>query len=139
MERAIAAGFLTEWSAVALSGVLNVLPNLVLLLQDQQAKLIFSRSCAIAHILSRQLPTLQVFMRGIQAMAVSLHLSLPLQAEPSFQNLTECSDVADVPTAYQLPRFQDVGKLLTDEDMDSTSMGVELSLMIAKWSAMSTI
>ncbi|KAI9709461.1 MAG: hypothetical protein M1820_003221 [Bogoriella megaspora] len=138
MEHAMAAGFFTEWSIVVVCGVLNVLPNLVPLLQDPEAQSIFVRSCIITRILSRQLPILRVLIRGVQAMAASLRQSLPTKVQSVFQGLAEDEELAgDVPTAYQLPRPEEMRKALLDDGVDATNVGVDLSLVIAKWSAMS--
>ena len=73
MERAMAAGFFSEWSVVVVYGVLNVLPHLVPLLQDPQEQSIFSQSFMIICALRCQLPIFRVLMHGVQAMASSLH------------------------------------------------------------------
>ncbi|KAI9676603.1 MAG: hypothetical protein M1822_008317 [Bathelium mastoideum] len=138
MERAMEAEFFTEWSVVVVCGVLNVLPHLVPLLQDPQAQSIFSRSCVITHALSNQLPILRILIRGVQGMAVSLGQRLPTTVQPVFQNLPQDDGlVGDVPTAYQLPHPERMRNVILDESADATNVGIDLSLVIAKWSAIS--
>lgn len=137
MERAMAERFFTEWSVVVVCGVFNSLLFLVPLLEDPQAQSIFVRSCVITHALSRQLPILRVTLRAVLAMTSGR--SIPTAVEPIFKSLSESEElVRDVPTAYQLPHSEEIRKLLQDDNADTTGVGVDLSLVIAAWSAIST-
>ena len=134
----MAENFFTEWSVVVVCGVLNVLPNMVPLLQNPQAQSIFSRSFMITHALSRQLPILAVLIKGLQAMTSSLRETFPPAIQSVFQNVADSEVIAgDVPTMYQLPHSEEIRKFLLDENADATSVGVDLSFVIAKWSAIS--
>ena len=139
MERALAENFFAEWSVVVVCGVYNVLSTMVPLLQDPQAQSIFARSYMITYTLSRQLPILSVAMRGVQALASSLGQIFPTAVQSICQILSLDGEelAGDVPTAYQLPRPEEIRQALLDESADATSLGVDLSLVIATWSAIS--
>ena len=98
----------------------------------------FTEACRHLFIMSRNLPFGTAILKGIRALSMQLKVELPEESSPYFTEAhLVVQSVEDVPISYVIPQQAEMADLMSDDGSDTTSMGVELGKIIAKWSAMS--
>ncbi len=98
----------------------------------------FTEVCRRCFIMSRNWPLGTAVLKGLRALSLQLKVQLPEESLPYFEEAPLIVHGADdVPISYVIPQQDEMTELLSDDGTDTTSVGVELGKIIAKWSAFS--
>ena len=129
---------LKNYSCMVCCGVYNTALTVTSYLDDVKTHHIFARACRILRWIASDFPMARYILQGIKAMAWSLEVPIPSGATSFLEELGAGKDeLRDVPLAFALPQSGTMRKLLADEGDDSSQMGVEMGLLLSKWSTLS--
>jgi hypothetical protein len=98
----------------------------------------FTEACRHLFTTSRYWPVGTVILKGLRALSLQLKVQLPEASLPYFEQAPlTVSITEDLPFGFIIPQQDEMVELLSDDGNDTTSVGVELGKLIAKWSAFS--
>ena len=98
----------------------------------------FTEICRHLFIMSRYIPFGAALLKGLQVLALQLNVQLPAESLSYFKEAhLIVQSMEDVPISYAIPQQAEIADLLSDDDIDTTSAGVELGKIIARWSSLS--
>ena len=105
--------------------------------REPQSREPFTEACRHFFRMSRNWPVGAVLLKGLRALALQLNMQLPEESLSYFKETHLSVQPEDVPISFVIPQQADMAELLSDDGTDTTIIGVELSKIIAKWSALS--
>lgn len=136
-ERYVQAFSLNEYSCATLLGLYNAVLTVVPFLEDHKTHQIFDRACRLLRWQVSDFPIARYILQSVQAMAWSLKVPIPQQAVSFLNDLeVDKNDLNDLPLSLALPQSDAMRDLLVEDD-ESSDVGVEMRLLLAKWSTMS--
>ncbi|KAH6973694.1 putative C6 transcription factor [Ilyonectria sp. MPI-CAGE-AT-0026] len=127
-----------DYSCMTLSGLFNAVLAIVPHLDDPKSHAIFFKATLILRWSVRDFPMSRFTLLGIKALAWTLKIGVPPESAPHFENLmTGKEDLKDIPLAIALPPVEAVRKFLSVEDGECGGPGIEMGLLLSKWSTLS--
>ena len=119
-------------------GLFVSLSILVPFLDDVEIHDIFTRDCFMLRACAGITPMVKLLLKGVQASAWALKKTLPKPARQCFDGLEQDEDDRDLPISFSLPHRDEIRELLSGEgDHDLPQLGVQLSTLVSRWSALS--
>ena len=79
---------------------------------------------------------MKVLLQGVEALVWRLKQNIPISARPYFMGLKDDMNVDDLPTGFMLPPLRDLQRLANGIGGDERDAALEISQLVAKWSAM---
>lgn len=118
----------------------NVALALVPALCDSRVHDAFARACRIVDASARDLPVSTYVLQGIQALAWALDVKIPAAAAGYLESASDAlaeRELGDLAVALRIPYLDDAGNLASGNGEHVAAQGVELGVLLARWSAMS--
>ncbi|KAF5018796.1 hypothetical protein F66182_9214 [Fusarium sp. NRRL 66182] len=139
VEQYIESFTLRDYSCMACCGLYNSIITLAAHLDDPAARIVFVKASMMLRCIERDYPMAKYILQGIQAMAWAMGFELPTESRQYFKALgTGKEELQDMPLGFTLPSAGSVRELLSaDDENDGSQMGIEMGLLLSKWSALS--
>ncbi|KAK3361839.1 hypothetical protein B0T24DRAFT_640200 [Lasiosphaeria ovina] len=129
-----------EYSPMFFICIWNIAPTLVPLLGEAYAQNLFTRGCALMHVIERDLPLVRLAMQGVLALAAATNKPIPRDARPYVEGLTQHKrDPKDLSISFIVPTQNELleAQSGSDEDEDSRKHGRDLGTLLEKWDSLS--
>ncbi|KAI0145128.1 hypothetical protein GGR57DRAFT_322203 [Xylariaceae sp. FL1272] len=107
---------------------------LVLLLEEPEAKDLFTRDCFMARLSAHNLKVGGFFLQATQAFAWAMKKDIPEAARPYLEGWTQDVVKKDLPVSFAIPQQDEIRQLLEDGGGDENAyIGAQLGALIEKW------
>ncbi|KAH7187276.1 putative C6 transcription factor [Fusarium oxysporum] len=128
-----------DYSCMALCGLYNSVGTVAAYLDDPAARSTFVKASMMLRQIGRDFPMAIFILQGVQAMAWASGFALPTEASQFFKELgSGKEELLDMPIAFTLPSVASVRQLLSADSGDnSLEMGIEIGLLLSRWSSLS--
>ncbi|KAM5362707.1 hypothetical protein ACJA88_013903 [Fusarium oxysporum] len=128
-----------DYSCMALCGLYNSVGTVAAYLDDPAARSTFVKASMMLRQIGRDFPMAIFILQGIQAMAWASGFALPTEASQFFKELgSGKEELLDMPIAFTLPSVASVRQLLSADSGDNNlEMGIEIGLLLSRWSSLS--
>lgn len=138
VERYVQRFGIHQYSSFVTCGVYNAIITMVPHLKDERARGIFTRAAYILSLIARDVPMTRYVLQGIRALAWAMQMSVPVEAVPYFDGPgAEKSTIVDLPISIALPETREAREMLGSSERNGGKGGLEMGMLISKWSKMS--
>lgn len=95
----------------------------------------FVQSCRFFHNTSRHWPACDAVLKGLKAVSQQTGTTLPQACELYLEGANKDGKLDDFPLTWRVMEETEMTEILSDDARDSEPIGVELGLLISRWSA----